>query len=317
MRNTVLIYESKYGSTEETVKMMAKVLGPAKYFRVDEYQEKKPDSDLLVIGSPVYREKVDFKIYNFISENAEWLKQTKVALFCTCLAGKEGQKYLKPLSLSLGDSVIASKALGGRLEIDKLDKHDYDSFAAFCVKTGCSFQDVDLLNTKEIIDFALALKMIKDKTSKMPRHQVRARIEDFIQEHDTCSLSTGVGERVRGTPIEYTYQDGYMYILSEGGEKFANIMLNNNVALAIYEPFQGMNKLGGMQIKGTAFLVEENTPEYKEIIARKGIEYEKLAKFPAKLNAIKIKMQEVEFTWYKFKEMGYEIKQYYNYEGII
>ena len=36
------------------------------------------------------------------------------------------------------------------------------------------------------------------------------------------------------------YNDGYMYILSEGGFKFANLLLNDNVSVAIYEQFHGM-----------------------------------------------------------------------------
>lgn len=314
MLNTILIYESKYGSTEEIIKIMAKILGPAHYYTVDEYKEKKPDGDLFIIGSPIYREEPDQKILKFITENTEWLKQKKVALFCTCLRGAGSHQYLKPLQTYIGKGVIASKALRGRLVIDKLDKFDYDNFMAFCIKNVCSFQDVDLINTREIIDYALYLKKIKDTTSKMPQHQVRIHIEEFIQNHDTCTLSTGIGDRVRGTPIEYTYRGGYLYILSEGGEKFANILLNNNVAISIYDPFQGMNQLGGMQIRGRSFLVEENTSEYREIIAMKGIEYEKLVQFPAKLYAIKVKIKEVEFIWYKFKEMGYEIKQYYHFE---
>jgi hypothetical protein len=34
-----------------------------------------------------------------------------------------------------------------------------------------------------------------------------------------------LGERVRATHLEYWFQDGYLFILSEGGEKFANLLL--------------------------------------------------------------------------------------------
>ena len=74
----------------------------------------------------------------------------------------------------------------------------------------------------------------------------------------------------------YTYLDGNIYILSEGGEKFVHIILNPRTSLAVYEDYQGMDKLVGMQITGRASLMEESHSMYRDVSRAKGLSPEKL-----------------------------------------
>ncbi len=48
----------------------------------------------------------------------------------------------------------------------------------------------------------------------------------------------------------FTKKDGFIYFISEGGEKFANILMNPNVSMAIYENYDRMDNLAGMQLWG-------------------------------------------------------------------
>jgi menaquinone-dependent protoporphyrinogen IX oxidase len=109
MRKTLLVYESKYGSTEEIIKKMALVLGTAIYCKSGEFRSEFRDCDFIVIGAPVYAERVDKRMYDFVSENISWLRNKDVALFCTCLVGEEGGKYLDPMI-----EILARVSLGQR-----------------------------------------------------------------------------------------------------------------------------------------------------------------------------------------------------------
>ncbi|MCX7695631.1 MAG: pyridoxamine 5'-phosphate oxidase family protein [Caloramator sp.] len=165
-------------------------------------------------------------------------------------------------------------------------------------------------NKETICKIAKELKILKDELviKRMPKEKLKFFVEEYLNSNTTCTLTT-CGIEVRSTPIEYTYKDGYLYFLSEGGEKFSNIYLNNKVSVAIYDKYQGMNRLFGMQIEGEAFEVEYASSEYKKIVDLKGYKFENLVSLPFKLNMIKVKLNKVEFLNSKFKQMGYDAKQ--------
>ncbi|EYE87965.1 flavin-nucleotide-binding protein [Fervidicella metallireducens AeB] len=136
-------------------------------------------------------------------------------------------------------------------------------------------------------------------------------MEEFLNCHSTCTLSTASNKRVRGTPIEYNYKNNYIYLLTEGGEKFCNLLKNCSVSVSVYDNFQGMGKLAGMQIQGEAFLIDEKSREYKDVLNLRGINYENIIKLPITMNIIKIKLLKAEFIYSKFKSLGYDSKQIY------
>ena len=78
------------------------------------------------------------------------------------------------------------------------------------------------------------IQRILQVTDRLLEHLPEQEIEKFIKSHNTCALATGYDDKIRCTPIEYLYLTGMFYIISEGGEKFANIMLNKNVSLSIF-----------------------------------------------------------------------------------
>jgi hypothetical protein len=181
---------------------------------------------------------------------------------------------------------------------------------------GFDLKDMNKFNRDNVIDYALELKNIKDeRIEKIPQTKLKAEIEEFLFSHNTCTLSTSYRDRVRSTPIEYNYHEGYVYLLSEGGEKFANILLNNKVSMAIYEDYIGMNNLAGMQITGRADIILKDEDEYEQILQVKGLNPGYIKKMPVNLNIIKINIEKIEFLYSKFKNMGYEARQILNLDN--
>lgn len=314
MEKTLIIYESKYGTTEKIAKYLSLVLGPAKYCKTSEFKDEFKDFDLILIGSPIYSGKIVPKIADFIEKNINWLKTKKIALFCTGISIRDENENLNKLEKILG-KVINKRALGGILKNNKLDEEDSKALKEFSEKIGFTFEDIDNFNLEDIINYGLELKSLKDDlTPLMPSLQLKNLIEEFLDSHNTFTLSTSHKERVRSTPIEYTYNNGYIYLISEGGEKFANLIFNNNVSIAVYEDYIGMNKLAGMQITGIASLIEKNEDEYKDVIAMKGLNLNFINNMNVNMNIIKIKILKIEFLYSKFKEMGYEPKQIFIFD---
>ncbi|GKX29665.1 hypothetical protein SH1V18_21450 [Vallitalea longa] len=306
--DTNIIYESKYGTTKEIAKNLAMILGPARYGTTDEWKNEYENSEYIIIGTPIYGEKINPKINDFINNNIHWLRKKKVFLFCVNLMQKGGERYLEPLKNILGNCVASTKALGGKLVLDDLDSEDYSKMKNFTKAYGVPFQDVDLYNINQITEYGLSIRKHRDYNIKMPIKTLKAYVEKFLKEHNNCTLSTGYDNMVRSTPVEYTYDDGYMYILSEGGFKFANLLLNDNVSVAIYEQFHGMNTILGMQITGKARIIEDGSQEYNSYLDKRKIKEDKL---PSPLHLIKIKVESAEILSYELNEMGYGIKHYY------
>lgn len=169
------------------------------------------------------------------------------------------------------------------------------------------------------MDFEKAASYWEEKDAqsvKMEPGALWVEMEKFIQEHNTCALATGCDDFVRCTPIEYSYRHGKIWLLSEGGLKFRALKNNKNVCLAIYDPYSGFNTLGGMQISGTAKLVEPMSEEYLELMAYKKISVDNLRKLQHELYLICVTPTQIDFLWSGFKKMGYDSRQHLVFQTI-
>jgi nitroimidazol reductase NimA-like FMN-containing flavoprotein (pyridoxamine 5'-phosphate oxidase superfamily) len=151
----------------------------------------------------------------------------------------------------------------------------------------------------------------KDKESvKMDSDVLQKKIIDFISKHNTCALAVAAGDFVRCTPIEYNYVDDSFYLFSEGGLKFKALKDNKNVCLAIYEEYKGFGKLNGLQVTGTAEIVEPWSEEYLKLLTFKKIPETAMRKLPEPMNLIKIVPTVMEFLCSDLKNEGYGSRQH-------
>lgn len=165
----------------------------------------------------------------------------------------------------------------------------------------------------EFMDYKKAASywMNKDeKAVRMDKDELFSKIEKFIMAHNTCALAAGCGDFVRCTPIEYNYKDGMFWMFSEGGMKFRALEKNKNVCLAIYDSYTGFSKLSGMQVAGTAELVEPWTGEYMDLLEFKKIPAENLKKLPVTMYLIKVTPTRIDFLCSEFKKLGFDSRQH-------
>jgi len=311
---TLVIYSSKYGSTRDAAEIISLVTGPAKYCTVDEFKPEYKEFEFIVLGAPIYQEKVEQSLLEFVDKNRNWLKEKPLCIFCTCLDKNGGLDQVRSLENFIDTNALSLKAVGGRLIINKLDQKDLVLIKKFLKHVNLPFKDMDFYNLEEIINYSLKLKSLKENLIiPLVEDQVKESIEEFLSSHNTCTLSTGHLERVRSTPIEYNYIDGFLYLLSEGGEKFANLLLNENVSIGVYEHYTRMNNLKGMQITGKASIVNVNGEEYNHVLNLKGLNVDVIKSLPVNMNLVKIVIEKVEFLNSDFKLEGADAKQIYNY----
>lgn len=310
MKKTLIVYASKYGSTENAARMMGLILGPAQVVRVDAFTEKHRDFDFVVLVAPIYAGKLYLEMETFIEENESWLTEKPLVLVCVALDEKDGLRALDEWKQRLGEAVQRCAWLGGRLDLSSVDQDDRTSLEAFARMTGYQLQNKDEFDSEKIIALALQIKEIRDHGQiDMLEAEIRQAAEEFLQAHNTCTLCTSRPGHVRGTPIEYFYKDACLYMFSEGGEKFANLLLNPKVSVSVYDPYEGFDKLGGLQITGEAELIKDDHPDYEPILVSKGFSVEKFDRLPVRMNVIRIRIEKAEFLWSGFSKWGYAVRQ--------
>lgn len=220
------------------------------------------------------------------------------------------EKYIEPMKEVLTDSILYKASIKGELFIDELDEKDYKDLRRFCQKTGFEFKDYDLVDKVKFAEIAMTIKEMKDNINKTIEESVLSfYIDDFLKNHHTCTLITGYGDSVRGTPIGYIYMDESLYIFSKGGEKFLNILYNPNVSVCIYNTYKNIGELAGMQIRGEAEIIEIGSEEYLSVLKYADLDYENIVELVVELNLIKVNISKIEFLWAGFSKLGYGTKQ--------
>lgn len=154
----------------------------------------------------------------------------------------------------------------------------------------------------------------KEATSvKMDASALKAKITEYITANNTCALATGADSFIRNASIEYSYHDGCFWMFSEGGEKFVGLEKNPNVCIAIFDKYLGFGSLKGLQVMGTASIVEPFSEEYNAHAAVKKISLAALQKLNIPMNLIKIHPVSADFLNSDFKKDGFDSRQHFEY----
>lgn len=150
----------------------------------------------------------------------------------------------------------------------------------------------------------------QQKTAKhMPEADAWAHIKKFIENHNTCGFATGYGDYIRCTPIEYTFMDDEFWFVSEGGSKFIGLEKNRNVSMAIFEYYGDVKDSHGLQVMGTVEFYDNESDEFKKLLAFKGIPYDVMKAAAVEVAVIRVKPTVFEMYDTDFVKAGYDVRQ--------
>lgn len=149
----------------------------------------------------------------------------------------------------------------------------------------------------------------ESEIKQMEPKQLLSKIEEFLTSHNTCALATGSGSFVRCTPLEYEYFRGRLWIITEGGLKFAALRDNDRVSVAVYEPYTDFDSVKGIQITGTAQVAEPGNVEFEEYQAHRSEKGGSGAALPQGLYLLVIHPERIEGVFGEFLGMGYSARQ--------
>ena len=133
--------------------------------------------------------------------------------------------------------------------------------------------------------------------------------ETVAAAHNTLALATGCGNWVRCTPLEYLRVNGALYILTEGGLKFKGIWWNGAISAAVYDSYDGIDSLAGLQMTGKAVYIDPLSDEYRSVIEARGVQLQQLQQMPAMLHAVRLDITRYELLDGALRSEGYAARQ--------
>lgn len=310
MNNTLIITESHYGTTKKAGHYLSLILGFSKSIDIDEAPESIDKYENIICMFCFYGYKTAEKLKAYLNRIKNQLADKKVVLIGVGIDKTNLNYYTSEILKIINNKAYIVDFIPGDLIIEKLCKEDKALLKDFFEKNNIEFTDMKKFNIEAVINISDKIKnMFYESSKKLEKENLYREINKFIGLHKTCALATGSGSNIRNTPIEYIYDNNNFYFITEGGQKFAGILKNPNVSIAIYDNYKAMDRLAGLQIAGKSEIIESNCSEYYDIMKKKNLSKESLMKFQVNLNIVKVYPVKFEFMNSDFSKSGYDIKQ--------
>lgn len=134
------------------------------------------------------------------------------------------------------------------------------------------------LQTPKHTDFIL--KLCAQAGVKLRRfnsvEEFEQEVVRFMKSHDILYLATTRNDNPRCTPLGYFNQGLIVYILSEGGGKFANLKVNQKVSYSIASRIRkakGLMRVRGLQVWGRAQIIpmKKERDKFEETLNLMGV----------------------------------------------
>jgi nitroimidazol reductase NimA-like FMN-containing flavoprotein (pyridoxamine 5'-phosphate oxidase superfamily) len=99
--------------------------------------------------------------------------------------------------------------------------------------------------------------------NKPSKEELEKEIIDYLGKKHPCSLATCGKDGIPRISVVDFMNDGLtIYILSEGGQKFQNLLENKNVAIGIGTSAKTSLSVWGVNISGIAEIFDDSTKEF-------------------------------------------------------
>ncbi|MHA1593766.1 MAG: flavodoxin domain-containing protein [Candidatus Baldrarchaeia archaeon] len=126
---TLLIYDTKRGSTEMIASWIAEELGSVDLKRASE-EVDVGSYDLIIVGTPVYNLRPLETVERFIERNLDALKKKKVVLFTVGLSKRLARFCLNKIESKYGIKLVTEAVFLGKLGfINRMDEKEVRNFA--------------------------------------------------------------------------------------------------------------------------------------------------------------------------------------------
>lgn len=310
MKYNIITYETYYGITKRVANILALIIGNAKVYDIKDAPEDISLYSNVISIFAFHGYETGNKTKKYLHSLGKALEEKTLGLVGVGLTKNDINNYKGVIEKEIDKKADFTGFVEGELRINKLTEEDRITLESFLSAHNIKFMDMGKFKVEEACEEACIIKGILESNSvKLDNVSLQKAIDDYVSGKNTCTLTCGVCEFIRSTPIEYMYYNNCFYFFTEGGMKFKGILQNPNVSICIYDEYSGMKNLKGLQISGKAELISIGSDEYKELLMKRNLSYENISKLPINLNLLKVYPMKFEFLNSDFKEAGVDTKQ--------
>jgi uncharacterized protein YhbP (UPF0306 family) len=121
----------------------------------------------------------------------------------------------------------------------------------------------ELTDAERELMFDELFKRLNIERQHPSREELEKEVIDYLEKKHPCTLATSSRDGVpRVSVVDYVNEGLFIYIFSEGGGKFKNLLENNRVAVGIGTSTRTIKSVRGVNIQGMADIFAEDTPEF-------------------------------------------------------
>lgn len=324
MSNTLVTYESEHGTAKRVAGLIGRIVCNAKVVAVEEAGDDLSQYGALVTvfsfnGAHTMERTMSW--LSSVASKMDGIPEGAWGVVGVGLSERGFDHWIEELEKAAGRSCAFDYFVRGEMRVDRLTDEERAGLEAFCAKHGSTLEDRGALDMAEaartadkIADLLLEASSPEEGTEKMPEDELRAAIDGFIEERNTCALATcsslddGVG-LPHVTPLEYQYIEGVFYVITEGGRKYRGLVQSEHVSLAIFDVYDGMGHLKSLQIDGTVQLLEQGDEGYIRPFRYRNISPVAIANLPIDMHVMKITPERYLLLDSSLKERGYDAHQ--------
>lgn len=319
MNKNLVLYDSIYGGTWHIADLIGRICGPSRLINIQQASGDDIDaSDSIIIGTPVYSDNILPTVSNFIEQYGKRMRGKPVAVFVVSLLHNECLcehilmlDYMSDLLNLLPEDPILSANFCGSVRVDALSPQHRARFADFCRRFEVEVQDIDMQEWGKITEFAVVLreKLFSLLPGQIAPQELCSRIETYMEERKNCVLATNGLAGVLATPMEYRYDKGRLYFLSESGLKFANLHNNCQVSVAIADAFHSFADIRGLQLTGRGKIIEPGEEQYIKGLELWDMNEDHISRLHCDMHMICVVLERAEYLDGSLKKEGYDVRQ--------
>jgi uncharacterized protein YhbP (UPF0306 family) len=121
----------------------------------------------------------------------------------------------------------------------------------------------ELTDAERELMFDELFRRLKIKRWQPSREDLEKEVIEYLGKKHPCTLATSSRNGVpRVSVVDYVNEGLFIYIFSEGGGKFKNLLENNRVAVGIGTSTRTIKSVRGVNIQGRADIFAEDAPEF-------------------------------------------------------
>jgi len=312
MTNTLITFEGKYGSSKRAAEILGYILGNTKLYSVEDAPKDLADYKNIIFIFGFYGPYTAAATKAYIKLVQNQLAGHKIGVVGVGIAEADFASYRPAIAECLGRAEDIAAFVEGELRLNRISPQDLKALEMFSKITGLVNEDKGNFSVQAVTSVAEQfIKVFNAPSAPMEKSKLKKEIERFIAGNNTLAMATGTGDFVRCTPIEYQYIEGCFYFITEGGMKFKSILQNKTVSMGIFDKYDNMSNVKGLQITGEAEIVPLMSEEYCKVLKQKDVNQSALKKMPINLYLLKITPRKFEFLNSDFKKTGFDSKQIY------